>query len=124
MLSAMKSHNGLAPEELPKSIRYLLDVSATISIEFDLAEEQDQLQIAFVQSIWVDNSQSARRLDILIQGSAQPLKIPAGAIACLPISHGGHFRCTFSVSAIQATPIPIIFFNVPMAPIVYVPGAV
>jgi hypothetical protein len=124
MLSGFSVHNGLAPKELPKAIRLLVDLSAAISADFDLAKEQDEQQISFVQSVWVDNSASPRRLDIVIQGLPQTIKIPIGAIACLPIIHPGHLRGTFSISAVTPLAIPVIFLNVPMAAIVYLPGVV
>jgi hypothetical protein len=123
MLSAFQVHNGLAPKQLPRAMRYLIDLSTAVSVELDLATEQGESQLEFVQSLWVDNSNSPRRLDIAVQGVPQTIKIPIGAIACLPIICPGVPRFTFSVSVVTPLPIPILFLNVPMAHIVYLPGA-
>jgi len=114
MLSGFQVHNGLAPKELPRAIRYQIDLSAATSIDFDLTTEQDEQQIAFVQSLWVDNSNSPRRLDIDIQGIPQVIKVPIGAMGCFPIIHPGHFKCKFSISAVTPLAIPVIFLNVPI----------
>lgn len=127
MLSGFQVHNQLAPKQLPRALRWLADFSAQTTQEFDLSKEQDQDQLDFVQSVWIDNTLSTRRLDIVVQGIPQQLKVPALSIACLPIIHPGYFKATFSVSAVMAPPIPpvpVIFLNVPMAYLVYLPGAV
>lgn len=117
--------NGLAPTNGPKAARTDLDFSAIISQDFDLVIEQDTDDISFVQSAWVDNSQSPRRLDIDIQGVPFRVSIPIGAMGCFPIIHPGHFRCKFSVSAVFPTIKPsVIFLNVPMPYFVYLPGVV
>lgn len=116
-------YNGLAPEGGPKALRLELDFSAAIFFDFDLVSEQDADAINFIQSAWIDNSQSARRLDIEVNGVPFRLSIPAGAMGMFPIIHPGHFRCRFSVSAVVAAiKIPVIFLNVPSAHIIWLPG--
>lgn len=123
MLSAFNVHNALAPKKGPKAIRLDLDFSAVTSIEVDLTKEQDAEMIEFIQAMWIDNYVGARRIDIVIQGVPMPLKVPALSSGMFPIIHPGHFRATFSVSAIMATPVAVIFLNVPMAAFIYLPGA-
>jgi hypothetical protein len=117
--------NGLAPEGGPKALPVALDFSATTQIVFDLVKEQDADGINFIQSCWIDNSQSPRRLDIDVNGVPFRLSVPIGAMGMFPIIHPGHFRCTFTVSAfVPAIKIPLIFLNVPMPSFVYLPGVV
>lgn len=122
-LAGYAVYNGLAPSKGPKAAQTLLDFSAATQIPFDLVQEQDSDDISFVQAMWVDNSLSARRLDIDVNGVPFRLSVPIGAMGMFPIIHPGHFRCTFTVSAVHAVKIPIIFLNVPMASFVFLPGA-
>lgn len=124
-LSAFNVFNGLAPINGPKALRIELDFSAITLQDFDLVKEQDADIINFIQSVWVDNSQSPRRLDIDVQGVPFRLSVPIGAMGMFPIIQPGHFRCKFTVSAVfPAIKIPLIFLNVPCASFVFVPGVV
>jgi len=124
-LSGFPIYNGLAPKGGPKALRIDLDFSAATSIDIDLVDEQDSDMINFIQSAWIDNSQSARRLDIIFGGVPMPLRIPAGAMGMFPVIIPGHFRATFSVSAVVAAiKIPVILLNVPQPYCVHVPGVV
>ena len=124
-LSGFPVYNGLAPKGGPKALRVDLDFSAVTTKEIDLVDEQDSDMINFIQSVWIDNSQSPRRLDIVFGGVPMPLRIGAGVMGMFPVIIPGHFRATFTVSAVfPAVLVPVILLNVPQPYFSMVPGVV
>lgn len=121
MQSAFQVFNGLAPEGGPKAMAFNADLSANLSFDIDFAKEQDADQINLIQSVFIDNSLSATRLSVLVQGVPYLFKVGIGQMGIFPIISTGHFRATISSTAVIPTPVPMIFLNVPMAHVVWTP---
>jgi hypothetical protein len=83
------------PAEGPKCVPLTLDFSSIQTLELDYGNMQSRGFLAMCQTLWVDNFNSATILTILIPGTGQTLKIPAGV--------QGYFTC------LCPSPIHMIF---------------
>jgi hypothetical protein len=99
---------GKTPPEGPKAWSTVLDFTtvAQISMNLDLAS----IGLSFVQSVFVDNSNSNAPLTIVIPGVNQKIVVQAYAQAVFPVLQiGPTFQ--FAASSSGATPINLSFCN-------------
>jgi hypothetical protein len=114
--------NGMWPVHLdaehgPKSLWYNLAFSATIAqIEVNLSEDEMMSQLKFIQTLYIDNADNGGALTITVGQSQQRVKWKPNTQGYLPLLVPNGARITFATPA-AAVNVPIIFINVPMAPI-------
>lgn len=106
--------NGLAPLGTPIALSFSLDFTGGITgIDVDFYQEETQLQIDFVQSLFADNQNSASPLILTMGGTQQRLYVPARSQATLPVFV--NLPATFRATSNSGLVIPVIFLNVPLA---------
>lgn len=103
------------------AVPIFLNFSTQSSYTLDFTLSQWQNKINSVQSIFVDNSGGTSPLVINTAITNQTLKIPAGAMAYLPIVAPAPPIFTVSCSAGAASTL-IIFLNVPMPIAIWYPA--
>lgn len=83
--SSYRVHNGLAPKTLPRSLMRTIDFTINKTVIVNLIKDKDADIIEWVQTIYVDNSQSGDPLIITCTQTQQTVTIPAGYQAYLPV---------------------------------------
>ncbi len=105
--------NAMVPAEGPKAIPLLLDFTAAQSLEVDFSALYSQQKIAYVQTLFIDNSNNTAILSIAAGAqSNQVIKVPPGAQAYLPILEPNPPR--FVISTTGGVAVQAQFINVPM----------
>lgn len=121
MANAYGISNGVGPLQGPKALRANIDLSAALSIDFDLVTEQTSDDLSLVQSMMIDNRNNPNKLQVDINGVPFSFAAPANSQGIYPVFCGTNFRCKFTTVALFASVIPVIFLNVPMPLIVWYP---
>lgn len=107
--------NGLAPTELPKCVPVTVDFTLQASWTIDLSIAQDQGRLAFVQSVFVDNSGNSAILSLTCSITGQTIQVPANAQGYFPLLATDAWQFTVSLPATNSNPNTKIFFlNVPV----------
>ena len=107
--------NGYAPTEGgPVAIPMSLDFSVNGEIDFDIIDETARGVLAFVQSIWVDNSVNPNPLIFKFAQTNQKLVIPAFAQGLWPVICPAGLRAVVTTTPGAGIIPQIILLNVPM----------
>lgn len=77
--------NGLAPAELPKALPHSFDFSAVSSIHFDLRKARDEAKIAWVQTVYIDNSANAQPISVKSAITNQTVTCPPNCQGYFPV---------------------------------------
>lgn len=89
----------------------------------DLAQNLQLQEVQNLQSVWVDNTAYTAAVSIVISGTNQLIKIPAGAQAWLPVFATERSLITVTVvSPATAGSTSLLFLNIPCSTYVFVPG--
>lgn len=104
--------NSQKPNSGPIGIPVALDFTAVDNVVGDLALEQMQSVIEFVQAIYIDNSKNTKSLTITFSGMAYTITIKAGVQGIFPVitQQGALSWRAQSIGA--AVLVPTIMFNV------------
>jgi len=100
------------PVSGPVGIPVSLDFTATDNVRGDLALEQMQGVLDFVQAIYIDNSANTKSLKITFSGLAYSITVKAGRQGVFPVlaQQGALSWQAQSIGA--ALVVPVIMFNV------------
>lgn len=104
--------NSKSPLTGPVGVPVTLDFTAGDNIRGDLALEQMQTVIDFVQAIYIDNSKNMKSLSIVFSGMAYNITVKAGVQGVFPvITQAG--ALSWSAQSVGAgVAVPVIMFNV------------
>jgi hypothetical protein len=113
-----KVNNGIAPKEGRLTVPFNIDFTAISSYTVDLtAIQQMQQRISFVQSVFVDNSQSTVDLVLTLSTTQQRIIVPANSQAYLPMLLS--LQNSLLVQSSSGIVIPLQFMNFAIAPCVW-----
>jgi hypothetical protein len=104
--------NSQMPKEGPKCVNLPLDFTEQTEITVDFTMASMQAIISLVQTLWVDNSQSAFPIEFTVTGTGQVIRVPAGAMAVLPVI--AIAKPKIVVDSASGLIIPVLFLNVPL----------
>lgn len=100
------------PVSGPCGVNVSLDFTGGDNISGDLALEQMQSIIDFVQSIWIDNSLNAKALTIVFGGTGQRITVKPNTQGMYPvIAAAGQLKWT-AQSVGSGLVVPVIMMNV------------
>lgn len=107
--------NATVPAEGPKALRFNIDFTAIQTVEVDLTYAlQNQKQIQYVQTVYVDNLDNTAPIIFEHPGSLQRIAIPAGYQAYLPILSPNPPKFVFQSAG--AVVVRVFFLNIPIPP--------
>jgi hypothetical protein len=112
LISTIETSNGLMPAEGPKCIPQSFDFSVQASYAVDLSQAQGESILDFVQSAFIDNSLNSETVSVLVVGSGQNVKIPAGGAGWMTLFCPNPPR--FTVSSAGAGVVKIAWSNIPV----------
>ena len=118
-LIAYQAMNGFAPRQKPKGLSVPLDFTVAGSngsdILIDLESIETESKLAFVQTVFFDNTLGGVNFKLICQISGQTLTIRAGAQAYLPVvcPKGAKFIAS-TFSQVAAGMITLQMLNMPM----------
>lgn len=114
--------NGYAPdiEEGPRGIPLQFDFSQDTDFDVNFAEAQAAGRIGQIQSIYIDNTQNAFALTVLVKATGQRIVIPAQTEAVRPILSDVVFQAVFT-STVSAAKVVVVPLNIALAPYTYGP---
>lgn len=114
--------NGYAPDidEGPRGIPLQFDFSLDTDFDVNFAEAQAAGRIGQIQSIYIDNTQNAFALSILVKATGQRIVIPAQTEAVRPILSDVVFQAVFT-STVSAAKVVVVPLNIALAPYTYGP---
>jgi hypothetical protein len=121
LLTQQMTFNAQMPPEGPLAIPAVLhfELGATINVDFTL--QMERKTITAIQGIMVRNWFNADPITISIQGTQEYIDVPAFCDAFLQIATTNRAKLTFTSSGALA--VPVLFFNVPISPlIIYSPS--
>jgi len=101
----------------PLAIPMLADLSAATSFDIDLSAWQEQKLIDFINGVYIDNADNGSAVDLICNGTNQKVICPANS--------QGYFTLmipnppTFRAETAGGVVVPLIFYNIPMFPIVW-----
>lgn len=111
--------NTTLPVSGPVGVNVSLDFTGGDNVVGDLALEQMQGMIDYVQSIWIDNFSNTKTLTITFSGTGQRLTIAAGKQALLPVI-AAVGRLSWSAQSLgSGIVVPVIMMNQPQTPFVF-----
>lgn len=118
-LFAFGIYNGYAPIDGPKGmpVTYVIPAGANVaySMNDDLAQAAMDNAIAFIQSLWIDNSENDFDFTMTFAGTGQRLKCPARSQGVFPVFVINPPQFNISTTSVAAAfNVPLIFLNVPM----------
>jgi len=105
--------NGFAPVELSKAISAVFDFTNTSYYDVDFTQIQQSGAVAFIQSIYVDNTGNANALTFVFDITNQRVVVPAGAQGIWPVIAPVSAKCRVSTTQAAVT-CKAQFLNVPM----------
>lgn len=110
--SAFPLPNTQKPNAGPVGVNVALDFTTVDNVAGDLALEQMQGQIEYVQAIYIDNSKNTKSLTITFGGIGYSITVKAGRQGIFPVvAPQGSLRWTAqSIAAVVV--VPVILFNV------------
>lgn len=111
--------NTSKPTSGPVGVNVALDFTAGDNVVGDLALEQSQGVIEYVQSIWIDNSLNTKSLSIIFSGMQQKITVKAGQQGLFPVLAAvGRFG--WSAQSIgAAVVVPTIMMNQEVTPFLW-----
>lgn len=114
----LRVHNGEAPKEGRLCVPYQVDFSAQQAWAIDMTLlQQMQQRISFVQSIFIDNSQSAQPFIATMQNTNQSIVCPPYSQGYFPIALSS--QVTLTVQSTSGLVIKLLFFNFGVAAAVW-----
>lgn len=105
------------PRTIPVSLIFGGGISA---YTVDLSQNQNLAQVAFIQGVYVDNSNNSQALLILCASTNQVVQVPANNQGYFPLLAGEVPK--FAVSSTGTATVPLYFYNVPIAPTLWGPS--
>ncbi len=112
VLRAFPVFNGYAPAQGPKAINIPLDFTNTARIEFDTVQEEQNGEIQYIQTVYVDNASNPNALTLQFDQTMQRIVVPAYAQGPWPVICGSNFRCVATTT--EGVVCSAILLNVPM----------
>lgn len=111
-------NNAWPRKQGPCCLTFKCDFTAIAAYAFDLALEEMQDDMEFIQSVHINNLLNANPLTLKFGGTEQSLTVPLNKQAILPAY--APVPTTFTVTSTVAPVIVTIhFLNVPLGPIVW-----
>jgi hypothetical protein len=111
--------NTAKPVSGPVGVNVLFDFTVNNNISGDLALEQMQGVIDYIQSIYIDNSLNGKSISITFSGTQQTITIKAGQQALLPVIAASGKLSWTAVSNGAAVVVPTIMMNQPQNPFLW-----
>jgi uncharacterized ubiquitin-like protein YukD len=103
--------NTSKPTSGPMGVNVTLDFTNVDNVVGDLALEQMQGVIEYIQSIWIDNSANTKSLSITFSGTQQKITVKAGQQALLPVIAAAGALSWRAQSIGAAIAVPVIMMN-------------
>lgn len=113
-LPGIKINSGYAPRSGPIGMRWEFTISPTASVLKDFYQEMSELDIEFIQTVWVENHANPNPLFLAFQGLGQILKVPANTQGIFPVLAPAPFSVLASVTTGVEVPVACVFLNMPM----------
>lgn len=107
---AFKTASQSYPSQGNRELPVLLDFTATGVIQDDLFSEQSQSQIETIQSVYIDNSQNAASLQLLVRDTQQLIVAQPYTQGIYPIVTQANLQ--YQATTAQGIKIQVIFSNV------------
>lgn len=104
--------NSQKPKSGPVGIPITLDFTTADNAVGDLALEQMQGVIEFVQALYIDNSKNTKSLSITFSGLGYNITVKAGVQGIFPIITQQGALSWRATSVGAAVVVPLIMFNV------------
>lgn len=114
MLTSVKINSGYAPRQGPQGLRWEFYVSPIAPVIKDFYQEMSEMQIEFIQSVWVENHNNPNPLYLTFQGLGQVLKVPANTQGLYPVLAAAPFNVMATVLTGESVGVACIFMNMPM----------
>jgi len=106
----------------PLVVPQIADFQTATEVEIDLSALVQNGNIDFISGAWIDNSQSAEDLTIVVSGTNQRVIIGAGQQGYMPLLAPNNPKFTLSYAVSPAILLPIFFYNIPLLPMLYTRG--
>lgn len=111
--TALPINVGYAPSEGPKGMPFVASFAAQADFDINFLIEESIGQIAFIQSVWIDNSQNANGLTITWDLLGQVIAVKKHTQGTYPVIAGKNPTCRISSTAGDYT-AKLIFLNIPL----------
>ncbi len=108
-------NNGFRPSDGPRSLGLEFDFSSDDTIVVDTLDEATAGKFQNCQAIYVDNSQNANALNILVDITGQRIIVPAFASGAYPVFALEKFKATFNTVPASDLIVTAQLLNVPIA---------
>lgn len=117
-----KIYNQLAPtvEEGPRCLVKQYVLAANVFQGDNLTMEVMEQQMSFVQTLWFDTTLMTAMVQFVSERTEQTLELPKLSQGYIPILAGPELH--FRVLSTGTGTLNLIFINVPMPAIIWVPG--
>lgn len=118
-ISRFGTFNAVLPAAGPVCYPQNLDFRTLAETEIDLQSEIVAGHIAFVSGFYIDNSQNANPITIVVDTTFQSITIPAGKQAYMPTLSATSAKFTITTEAAADLIVPFYVLNFPVWPMVW-----